>query len=190
MEKVKALYSAYNGYAQNSKDPGKALVNTLRDFAILEGITASFRDGGITGIDGVKTNSKGITLGKKHNADGMGGNLAWHERGEGFLNKDEVSKMGHDNFYKIKKLASMGKIDKNFFSKQNQNFVNGVVVPKNTTDPRLVDEMREVKKAIVGRPVQNWDARKLVDGTLDLVETIIKPNSVKRNHYRVKKPKL
>jgi len=185
LEKVKALYSSYNNYAsQGDQNP---ITKALRDFAILEAITASFKDGGITGIDGVKTNNKGITLGRSHNSNGMGGNLAWHESGEGFFSRKEVDNMGHDNFYKIKSLASMGKIDSNFFSKQRKQFTQ--IVPFSTIDPSLIHEMREVKNAINSKPTQNWKMGEINNGMMSLVEEVITTNGVKRNHHIVKRPR-
>lgn len=187
IQKVRSLYSAYNNNAanENEKDP---LGKTLRDFAILEAITASFADGGLTGIDGVKTDNFGITKGKRHDANGRGGNLAWHEVGEGFFNRKEVDSMGRENFYKLKNLASAGQIDDNFFSKQRELFVQSVPVVGGS--PELLNEMREVKKAINGKPTQNWDAIGVIDGVLEVVETTMKKNKVRRNHYKSKRPQL
>ena len=104
LEKIKSIYSAYSNYASRGEE--NALGKTIRDFSILEAIVATFKEGGLTGMDvgGVKTNKRGITVGARHNPNGTGGNLAWHERGEGFFNRNEVKNLGEDNFWSIKNL--------------------------------------------------------------------------------------
>ena len=187
LEKIKALYSAYNGYAQNG-DAGDAIVKTLRDFAILESIAATFKDGGIVGVDGVKTNNKGITVGASHNPNGKGGNLAWHERGEGFLNRKEVSNMGHSNFYALKRLAGSGPLSENFFTGQRDKYIAALHVPEQKES--TVKELREVKKAIQNKPVPELNVPEVVDGILKFVETVHTNNSKKRNHYRIDKSRI
>tara|TARA_R110000851_G_scaffold108617_1_gene230029 strand:- start:14177 stop:17524 length:3348 start_codon:yes stop_codon:yes gene_type:complete len=186
LEKVKALYSSYNNYSSRGEE--NAISKALRDFAILEAISASFKDGGITGVDGVKTNRHGVTIGKKHNANGLGGNLAWHEKGEGFFPKVAVDNMGHSNFYKLKEMALNGNIDSNFFSGQRKEFIQqtNMVI----SDPELTSEMRQVRKAVENKPVSQWDVANITQGTIDVVETVIRKNAVKRNHFRIKKPRL
>ena len=185
LEKIKALYSSYNNYS--SRGDENAIAKALRDFAILEAISASFKDGGITGVDGVKTNRHGVTVGKKHDRNGMGGNLAWHERGEGFFPKEAVDNIGHGNFYKLKEMALNGNMDSNFFSGQRKEFINttNMIV----TDPELKNEMRQVREAVERKPVPNWRVEQITKGTMDVVEEVISKNSTKRNHYRIKKPR-
>lgn len=186
LEKVKALYSSYNNYA--SRGDENPILKALRDFSILEAISASFGDGGIVGVDGVKTNAYGITKGRSHNADGSGGVLAFHEGGEGFFSRKEVANMGQENFYKMKDLARMGKIDSDFFSAQRKSFNKTTII--STVDPSLVNEMREVKNAIESKPVQNWSVEKVANGIMDLVEETMYKNGTKRNHHIIKKRRL
>jgi hypothetical protein len=185
LEKIKALYSSYNNYSSQGDD--NAIQKALRDFALLEAISATFKEGGITGIDGVQTNKHGVTVGKSHNRNGLGGNLAWHERGEGFLPKKAVDNIGHSNFYKLREMALNGNMDSNFFSGQRKDFIQttNMVI----TDPELKQEMIEVRKAIENKPVPNWRVADVANGTMDLVEEIMGKNSVKRNHYIIKKPR-
>lgn len=185
LEKIKALYSSYNNYS--SRGDENAIQKALRDFALLKAIEATFKEGGLTGIDGVKTNRHGITTGKRHNRNGRGGNLAWHERGEGFFSRKEVENMGHDNFYKIKSMAGQGLIDENFFSRQRKEFVNSTNMI--VTDPGLKDEIREVKRAIEKKPVPSWRMEEMANGMMKVVEETMEKNVVKRNHYIVKKPR-
>ena len=48
LEKIKALYTSYQSYAQ-SGDPSGALTSALKDFAIIEAIKETFHVGGIVG---------------------------------------------------------------------------------------------------------------------------------------------
>jgi len=182
LEKIKALYSSYNNYS--SRGDENAIAKALRDFAILEAISASFKHGGITGVDGVNTDRHGVTTGKRHDKNGKGGNLAWHERGEGFFSRQEVSNMGHENFYKIKEMAGQGHIDENFFTTQRHNFIQSTNI---VSDPGLKDEMRKVREAVEKKPVPNWNVSDIANGTMVLVEEIVTKNHVKRNHYKIKK---
>lgn len=185
LEKIKAVYTAYSNYAnQGEQNP---ILKALRDFAILESITASFGDGGIVGVDGVRTNSNGITRGRSHNM--RGGVLAFHEGGEGFFSRREVANMGEDNFRYIKHIASLGPIDTNFFTGQQREFATSMATVT-MTDPKLVAEIREVKNAIVSKPDHALNVPEVVDGVLKFTETITKQNVVKRNHYKIKKPRL
>ena len=184
LEKIKMVYTSYSNYAnQGEQNP---ILKALRDFAILEAITASFGDGGIVGIDGVRTNSNGITRGRSHNK--KGGVLAFHEGGEGFFSRREVQNMGEANFRYIKSIAGMGPLDTNFFSGQQRDF--STLTSVTLTDPRLIEEVRGVKDAIKSKPDQSLSVPEVVDGVLKFTETITKGNKIKRNHYRIKKPKI
>lgn len=193
IQKLKSYWNTYNANLSSLKegeDSSRAITKTLRDIAIIEALTASlssFGDGGIVGVDGVKTNSFGITRGRSHNKGG--GVLAFHEGGEGFLSRNEIDNIGMENFYKFKQMAATGPLDQNFFSGQGQSFsasLKDVVF----TDPRLVKGMVDVKDAILSRPSQSLNVPEVVDGILRFTETISKGNLTKRNHYVVKKPRL
>ena len=117
-EKIQALWTSYQANASNPEPGIDPVTKTLIDFARLEAVTASFQDGGIVGIDGydhIKT-AQGITMGKSHNVDG--GTLAYHQNGEGFFSRDEVSNMGLNNFYALKNYAKKGKMRSNFINDQ------------------------------------------------------------------------
>ena len=188
LEKIKSIYSAYSNYASRGEE--NALGKTIRDFSILEAIVATFKEGGLTGMDvgGVKTNKRGITVGARHNPNGTGGNLAWHERGEGFFNRNEVKNLGEDNFWSIKKLASSGPLSENFFTPQNQTFVR--TVPVVNSDGRLVEIMKDMKHSIDSKPVPEFNAPEVVDGILKFVKTMHSKNSKKRTTYIVTKSRI
>lgn len=186
LEKIKSVYSAYSNYA--SRGDENPIAKTLRDFSILEALVATFKEGGITGVGPVKTNKRGITVGARHNPNGTGGNLAWHERGEGFFNRNEVKNIGEDNFWKIKQMASSGTLSENFFSPQNQAFVRTIPVP--SSDGKLIEIMRDVKKSIDNKPVSEFNTPEVIDGILKFVETTQRKNHKKRTTYIVTKSRL
>jgi hypothetical protein len=183
LQKIKTIYTSYSGYA--NQDPDTAIQKTLRDFALLEAITASFGDGGVV-EDKLPTN--GIFRGQSHKGNNKGIPILVEGR-EGIFSAQEMDNLGKDNFYKMKDIASMGKVDSNFFTAQRQQFVQSTTRrPK--SDPALINEMREVKRAIEGKPVQNWDVANVADGVMELVETVMTKNHVIRNHYTTKKRKI
>lgn len=193
VQKLKSYWNTYNANVnalKEGEDSGKAITKTLRDIAIIEALTAtltSFGDGGVVGIDGVRTNSFGVTQGRSHNKNG--GVLAFHEGGEGFLSRKEMENIGIENFYKFKQMASLRPLDTNFFTGQNQSFSSSIQ-NFNYTDPRLVKEVKNVKDAILSKPSQSLNVPEVVDGILKFTETVTTRNKVKRNHYVIKKPRL
>jgi len=183
LQKIKTIYTSYAGYA--NQDPSTALTKALRDFALLEAITASFGDGGI--IED-KLPSNGIFRGQSHKGNNKGIPILVEGR-EGIFSASEMENLGKDNFYKMKDIASSGKVDSNFFTGQRQQFVKSIERPTNNL-MSLKEEMREVKKAIEGKPVQNWDVASVANGMMELVETVVTKNNIKRNHYSIKKRRL
>jgi hypothetical protein len=47
--------------------------------------------------------------------------------------------------------------------------------------------MREVKRAIEGKPVQNWDVANVADGVMELVETVTKKSRYSQSLHNQKK---
>lgn len=182
LQKIKALYSSYAGYAD--KDPDTAIIKALRDFAILEAVTASFGEGGVVED---KLPADGIFRGASHRSR-RGGIPIMVEGKEGIFSTREMANLGKDNFYRMKELAGMGKIDENFFSRQRNAFVQTVAVPVNNDD--IITHLQDVKRAIENKPVPNWRIGDIVNGTMELVETIHQGNKEIRNHYRTRKPRL
>ena len=188
LDKIRALYTSYSNYSSQGEGDN-AIAKALRDFAVLEAITASFGDGGIVGVDQaekVRTNQNGITIGRSHNM--KKGVLAYHEGGEGFMSRKAIQNIGQDGFRRIHEMAENGVMDKNFFSGQREVFNS--VIPVSNGSPELLSEMRQVKKAIESKPVPSWDVVNHHNGTMELIETIKTKNSTKRNHYKLRKPKL
>lgn len=182
LEKIKALYTSYTNYS--NKGDENPILKALRDFAILESITASFGDGGVV-EDKLPTN--GIFRGQSHNGN-KGGIPILVEGREGIFSAREMENLGKDNFYRMKEIAGLGRVDSNFFSGQRQQFIQAVVPANN--DALLLRELNEVKKAIESKPVQNWDVVKVADGVIEIVETLQQKNKTIRNHYKTKKPRL
>lgn len=191
LEKIKALWTSYSSYADKEKDPNQALFKALRDFAVLEAITASFGDGGIVGIDGVekvRTDSNGITIGRSHNM--RKGILAYHEGGEGFFSRKEIANMGEGTFRTLKEMAGSGALSENFFTKQKDDFVSYVIPKKSVNDTAVLNELRSVKEAIEKKPVQTWDLVETSEGILEYIEKLHIGNRTIKNHYRSKRKRI
>lgn len=182
LQMIKSLYTAYAGYSE--KDPDTAIVKALRDFAILQSITASFGEGGVVED---KLPANGIFRGASHRSK-SGGIPIMVEGKEGILSTREMSNLGKDNFYKIKEMAGSGKIDDNFFARQRQSFIQAVGVP--TTDDRLISEIQELKRIIDNKPVPTIEANKLADGVLEIAHKMVVGRKEIRNSYIVRKPRL
>lgn len=187
LEKIKALWTSYNAYAEKEENPNQAIFKALRDFAILDAIAATFGDGGLV-ADKVPIDSYGITRGRSHNGRG-GGIPVLVEGGEGFFSANEINNLGRDNFYKIKHAASLGPIDSNMFTGQKDMLMNTQPIFVNN-DKKIINELREVKQAIESKPTQMVDVPSVVDGVLKFTETIQEKNKTKRNHFKIKKPRL
>lgn len=187
LEKVKSLYSSYSNYASRGEED--AILKTLRDFSILEGIVASFGDGGLAEdvIGKVPTDGRGITRGRSHRGN-QGGIPVLIEGNEGFFSKKEVGNMGKDNFYKLKSLASTGPLSENFFSGQKSAFVQGI--PAASNNSALEKGIAEVKKAIESKPVSDLNVPEVVDGILRFVQTTHTKNKRTRNHHKVSKSRI
>lgn len=183
LEKIKALYSSYNNYSQKGDE--NPIAKALRDFAILEAVAASFGEGGVVED---RLPSNGIFRGQSHRGNN-GGIPILVEGKEGIFSAREMANLGKDNFYRMKELAGMGKIDSNFFSRQRQSFSESMaIVP--VQDERFLKEIQDVKKAIENKPVPNFSVHKLVNGTMEIIEETQSKNHKKRNIYIVKKPRL
>lgn len=185
LQKIKALWTSYSSYSDKEKNPGDAILKTLKDFAILEAISASFGDGGVVED---RLPSNGIFRGQSHNGNG-GGIPILVEGKEGIFSSREMGNLGKDNFYKMKELAGSGKIDSNFFSRQRNDFMGTTsFIP--VQDDRFIKEIQSVKRAIENQPVTNWNVRKVTDGVLEIVEETVTKNHKRRNSYKTKKPRL
>lgn len=182
IQKVKALYSSYtaNSGNPNVKNP---LLKTLKDFAILEAIANSFAVGGYTG-DGGKYEPAGTV-----------------HKGEFVIDKETTSKLGlrGENMSGFKKrfiergIWSKRKenvgLSTETLSSQRQEFVRQVPTPKLDTSS-LEQEIRELKDWQMSQETQKVDVRKLVDGTLEFVETVIKKGKETTYRHRVKKDRF
>ncbi len=189
LEKIKALYSSYSNYAGQGEGDN-AIVKALRDFAILESIQATFGDGGIVEdkIGKVPTNGKGIIRGRSHQGRN-GGIPVLVERNEGFFSSKEMQNLGKNNFYKMKEIAGLGKVDSNFFSGQRKDFISStpVVVQDNSL---LVSELKSVKKAIENKPETVIEIERFADATFDILKTVKKGNTLKKSRFKITKKRL
>ena len=78
----------------------------------------------------------------------------------------------------------MGKLTPDFFNKETGGVA---VVPIVGQSQDIRKELRDVKHAIENKPVQNWDAPKLVNGVLEMVETMVDKNKTTRTKFKVKR---
>lgn len=182
IQKIKALYASYTANSSNPqvKNP---LAKTLRDFAILEAITASFAVGGYTG-DGAKYEPAGVV-----------------HKGEFVVDKETTSKMGlrGANMKKFKeRFFNRGEeywnplrsgLEHDFIPQQRREFAKAVKVEK-VDFSSLESEVREMKEWQMKQPQQKVDVARLVGDILEFVEetTVIGKKTV--NTYRIKKRRI
>lgn len=191
LEKIKALWTSYTSYSDKEKDPNTAIMKALRDFAILEAITASFGEGGVVEdvLDKIPTNGKGVIRGRSHRGRN-GGIPVLVEGKEGIFSKREMSNLGKDNFYRIKDMAGLGPVDTNFFSGQRQQLANNYFpIPVNNND-EIITGLEEVKRAIEQKPVESWDMIGVTETFVEIVQTVSNKNKKTRNFFKVNKPRL
>jgi len=182
LRKIQSLWTSYSSYAD--KDPDTAIAKALRDFAILETISATFGDGGIPND---KLPADGIFRGQSHKGNN-GGIPILVEGREGIFSAREMDNLGKDNFYKMKDIAGQGKVDSNFFSRQRKQFTS--IQRRSPKQHNSEDGWKKVREAIENKPVPNYEVARIANGTMELVETILTKNGAKRNHYKTKKPRL
>lgn len=187
LEKIKALWTSYQSYASDPENKnGQALTKTLRDFAILEAITASFGDGGLVS-DKVPTDANGITRGKSHRGNG-GGIPVMVEHGEGFLSAREVNNLGVDNFRTFKNMLGKGKVSPSMFKKQRSEFMQ--TIPVIIDNSNIEKGLEDVRQEIRNKPSQTVSVEELVNGFLKITETNKTPTKTTRNIYKVKRNKF
>lgn len=187
LAKIKAIWTSYNNYSNdpNNKN-GEALTKTLKDFAILEAITASFGDGGLV-ADKVPTDANGITRGRSHRGNG-GGIPVMVERGEGFFSAREVDNLGVDNFRTFKNMLGKGKVSPNLFSKQRSDFM--ATMPVVVDNSNLERGLEGVRQEIKNKPYQQIDVEQLVSGFLAIKETTKTPTKTTKRTFIVKKDRF
>jgi len=194
LERIQKLMSYWNTYNANvqalkeNEDTSVAIQRTLRDIGIIEALTASLTSFGEGGIVADKLPSNGIFRGRSHKGK-YGGIPILVEGNEGILSTREMNNLGRDNFYRIKEMASMGVVDKNMFGKQKRQIPAISGVPIVQTDI-MEKELREIKTTLKGQKQQTFDAFEIVDNVLKFTETVIEKNKIKRNHYKIEKPRL
>lgn len=187
LQKIKALYTSYTNYANKDDGKGEAILKALRDFSILEAITASFGDGGIVDGETIAKKNRGVMVGNSHKSKSKGIPIL-AEGGEGIFSRGEMQNLGKGNFYKMKELANSGKIDSNFFAGQKENFFKTVVIPKG--DDAVVLGLKDLKTAIDNKPVIDWNLAEHTEQIFEIIKTTSKKNKVIRDHYKIQKPPL
>ena len=201
LEKVKALYSAYSNRA--SSGDKNALANTLRDFAIIQGIEASIKAFGEgTGDFGDVSDAlradqnatkgsssiyNGVLRGDSHKAK-SGGFPIMVEGNEGIWKGSTMQKFGKDNFVRFTNAIDSGAIGSDFFGGHSR------IVPQtmgvNINLGALERKMDNIEKAIINKPVQEVDVENMAKSYLDIVETKTKGNKKQINRYRIPKNRI
>lgn len=182
LQKIKSIWTSYSGYVQSEKEPGMALIKTLRDFAVLEAITASFGDGGLI-EDKVPTDGRGIIRGRSHKGQG-GGIPVLVEGNEGILSGREIKNLGKENFYALKTMLGRGKVSADLFTNQKEDFINSMPVFMDNSN--LERGLQEIKDEIRNKEVSKVEFKGIVNGILELMETQKRGNMVTRNTHRFK----
>jgi len=179
VEKARSLYSAYSGYAKS--DSSTALAKTLKDFAILEAITAvaQFEEGGI--VKDHPNVKSGVLHGPSHSSRSRGIPIL-AEGNEGILSVRAMKNLGRDNFQEIMAMAENGRVDEQLFSKQLKQH-NTIMI-----EHGLKEEMIKTRKAIESK--KEISAPELVKGMIQITETTRRGSFKTRNNYRIKKPRL
>lgn len=181
IEKAKAIYASY---ASNSSNPNveNPLIKTLKDFAILEAITASFATGGYTG-DGGKYDPAGLV-----------------HKGEFVIDKDWTQKLGlrgeSMQGFKQKFLngwistpAENTGLNAKTLTKQKREFMKEVKAPVLDVSG-LEREIRELKDWQMRQEVQKVDVKRIANNVLEFVETIQKKGVKKTYRHRIKKDRI
>lgn len=182
VQKIKALYSSYQSYA--SSGDKNAIGKTLRDFAVLEAITASFGDGGIVND---KLPSNGIFQGESHKGNNKGIKILV-EGNEGIFSTREMKNLGRSNFYALKELAGRGSIKDGFFKSKTESFIQAMPVAVGNSE--LVNEVVKMRKSFENFEGQKLDIVEYTNDLFRVIEKSKKGNFVTRNIYEIKKPKL
>ncbi len=184
IEKIKAIYASY---AANSSNPQEKnpLMKTLRDFAILEALTATFAEGGYTG-DGGKYQEAGIVHKGEFVVDKETTN-ALDLKGEtmaGF--KKRFANAGAVTDY-----SKEGILHNNNFTQQRQEFeaLAAMKAVKNT-NAKLEEEIRRLREFHEANPTQKVDVLKIANTILEFVEEIQEAGIKKVNRFRIDKKRF
>lgn len=180
-EKARALFQAYQGYAQNGSEG--ALQKTLRDFTILETIARSFGDGGIV-LDELFGNApgNGIFHGPSH-ASTKKGIPIMVEGNEGILSVKEMDNLGRKNFYDLKASLRQGPVERGMFKKQRESLPLAISAPMHDPySPAILAEMRKQNR----KPQVGITDVELVDKVLKLTKEVHTGNKVQKQLYERK----
>mgnify|MGYP000932874526 CR=1 FL=1 len=174
IQKIKALYTAYTSNASNPNEKNP-LAKTLRDFAMLEAITASFAEGGYTG-DGRRFDVAGAV-----------------HKGEYVIDKPTTQALGLKNLSMSEMknrliMATMmkndgaGILNQNVFGKQ-LNIVSDST--KDKTAELLLREIKLLREDMRGIPDRDLDLVEVSGKFIELMKTTKKGNYVQRERLRI-----
>lgn len=183
VQKAKALYTSYSSNASNPsvKNP---IAKTLRDFAILEAITAGFEKGGYTGDMGTKEVA-GVVHGKEFVVDakttkdlGLGRNTSMDDFRSKFLDNGNLYNFAKE---RINQKGVELVEQRSRFEKENKK------VKSSSEIEGLRKDFIELKEFQMSQPTQTVDIKKIAENILEFVETQ-ELNGVKKvNRFKVEK---
>jgi hypothetical protein len=177
-EKVKSLYSSYQNYANSGeKNP---ILKTLKDLAILQGVAASFGDGGVVED---KLPRDGIFRGPSHRSK-SGGIPIMVEGKEGIFSVREMANLGKDNFYKIKELASKGKFDIDMIRSQRRNFDSAVPIVVDNSS--IGDTLKLMNSRLDRIESEKMKFSETIDGFVEIIHEVDRKGKKTINRYPTK----
>jgi len=165
LEKIQKTKAIWSSYTANSSNPSvkNPLAKTLKDWAILEAITASFAVGGYTG-DGGKYDAAGLV-----------------HKGEFVVDKETTGALGLKNLtmnqFKEKFITGFGlfggktALEKNIFGDQRQDFATAVPSTGINMD-QVIKELKMHREWAQAQPKQKVDINKIAEGIFEIVEEI------------------
>ncbi|HET8839198.1 MAG TPA: hypothetical protein VFM82_09440, partial [Flavobacteriaceae bacterium] len=190
IQKLKAYWNTYNANLRSlneNQDSGDAIVKTLRDMAILEGITASLASFGEGGIVEDQLPKNGVFRGQSHKGNNKGIPIMVEGR-EGIFSVNEMDNLGRKNFYAIKEAAKRGKLDSNFFGQQHKEFLQ--TIPVSSDNRNMESKLDRLIDAVRSKETSSTNVGEIIGGFLKITETVKTKNKTIRNHYKIQKPRL
>lgn len=171
MQRIKFAESAFSAYSNNAENGVKnPLLKTITDMTLLRQFIAtlpSFEKGTEdTGKNG-------------HGVDGKGGFISILHPNERVMTKEQNAMLGglkNDEVAEIIDMHRSGKL---------VQFDGANALNTNWQTSLLISEIKDLKQIIKDKPEMSIEAGKIIQGTMEIVETRKQGNTVRRNKYIV-----
>jgi hypothetical protein len=171
MERIKFAESAYSSYANNAANgEDNPLSKTITDMTLLRQFISTIPSFEV-GTEDTGSNGNGI--------DGRGGFNAILHPNERVMTKEQNAMLGglkNDEVADTISKVRSGELVKMPSAKS---------VNTNWQSEALISEMKELKDIIKNKPEMTIEAGKIVQGSMEIVETMKKGNKITRNKYIV-----